>query len=171
MAQTQERTAKTATRPIILTHGTLEIQDVQESMRFYRDFLGMDVIQHVPMGCRISLGSEFYIVCLEVKHEHDMPLLNHWGLDTASKEEVDAWYERALAEKEEYGLRAVQKPRSLHGAYSFYLQDRDHNWWEIQYYEGDAHETHLRWGQTMLAKGEERRKRMAEQAAARGELA
>src|ERR1051325_11469778 len=64
---------------------------MRKSMHFYRDFLGMDVIQHVPFGCRISLGGLFYIVCLEVKHELDMRILNHFGLDCASKAEVDAW--------------------------------------------------------------------------------
>jgi hypothetical protein len=23
----------------------------------------------------------------------------------------------------------------MHGVYSFYMEDLDHNWWEIQYYE------------------------------------
>ncbi len=33
--------------------------------------------------------------------------------------------------------------------------------WEIQYYEGDAKEKHLVWGQRMLAKAEERLRRQA----------
>ena len=24
----------------------------------------------------------------------------------------------------------------MHGVYSFYFEDLDHNWWEIRYYEG-----------------------------------
>jgi catechol 2,3-dioxygenase-like lactoylglutathione lyase family enzyme len=161
MTQAQPATPRPATRPMILTHGTLEIDDVQASMRFYRDFLGMETIQHVPFGCRISLGAEWYVVCLEVKHPHDMPIFNHFGLDCGSREDVDAWHARALAERDEYGLLEVTRPKSLHGAYSFYLKDRDRNWWEIQYYEGDAREQHLAWGQRMLAKNAERRQQPA----------
>src|SRR5687768_3852636 len=118
MTQAETAAGPRATGRMVLTHGTLEIRDVQESMRFYRDFLGMEVIQHVPFGCRISLGGPWYIVCLEVKREHDMSMQNHFGFDCATKEEVDAWYERALAEQETYGLVEVKKPYWAHGAYS-----------------------------------------------------
>jgi hypothetical protein len=29
----------------------------------------------------------------------------------------------------------VLPQQDMHGVYSFYLEDLDHNWWEIQYYE------------------------------------
>ena len=151
MAQMQEAPQKLDRSPMVLTHGTLEIQDVQKSMHFYGDFLGLDVIQHVPFGCRISLGGPFYIVCLEVKHEPDMPILNHFGLDCASRAEVDTWYERAVAGQEEFELTKITRPCLQHGAYAFYVRDRDRNWWEIQTYERDSREAHLEWGQTRFA--------------------
>jgi catechol 2,3-dioxygenase-like lactoylglutathione lyase family enzyme len=166
MVQVQDDARATAIRPMILTHGTLEIDDVQQSMRFYRDFLGMDVIQHVPFGCRISLGAEWYIVCLEVKHEHNMPIANHFGFDCGSRDDVDAWYARALAERDTWGLTEITRPKSSHGGYSFHLRDRDRNWWEIQYYEGDSKEVHLAWGQKMLANAERGRQARAARAAA-----
>ena len=58
--------------------------------------------------------------------------LNHWGVDVASREEVDAAREDALKYTEEYGIREVHQARDQHGVYSFYLQDLDGNWWEIQ---------------------------------------
>jgi hypothetical protein len=27
-----------------------------------------------------------------------------------------------------------------HGVYSFYMEDRDHNWWEIQCFDGFQHD-------------------------------
>jgi catechol 2,3-dioxygenase-like lactoylglutathione lyase family enzyme len=165
-AQAQQEPRATAIRPMILSHGTLEITDVQESMRFYRDFLGMEVIQHVPFGCRIAIGAEWYVVCLEVKHAHDMPLFNHFGFDCASREDVDAWRERAVAEREAYGITEITPAKATHGSYGFFLRDRDRNWWEIQYYEGDARDVHLAWGQKMLAKAEEGRKARAARAQA-----
>lgn len=137
----------TTVKPGVLTHGTLEIKDVQKSMPFYRDFLNMEVIQHIPFGCRITLGGEWYIICLETKERHEMPLFNHFGIDVESREEVDRWYERAIAEKDIYGLKKISKPKAQHGSYQFYLNDCDDNWWEIQHYEGDdSKEAHLNWG-------------------------
>src|SRR5215207_9360427 len=107
MVQVQDEARATAIRPMILTHGTLEIRDVQQSMTFYRDFLGMEVVQHVPFGCRIALGGPWYIVCLEVKHDHDMSRFNHFGFDCASRAEVEAWHARAVAERERYELADV----------------------------------------------------------------
>ena len=46
---------------------------------------------------------------------------------------MDRVYGEALRLKEDYGLQVIEKPRMLHGAYQFFLQDRDTNWWEIQY--------------------------------------
>ena len=152
---------------MVLTHGTLEIDDVRASMAFYREFLGMEVVQHVPFGCRIALGGPWYIVCLEVKHEHNMPVSNHFGFDCGSQAEVDAWRERVVAEAERFGLTDLTRARSQHGAYSFKFRDRDRNWWEIQYYEGDAHEAHLAWGRKMLEKAEAGRRARAEREAAR----
>ena len=112
MVQVQDEPRATGIRPMILTHGTLEITDVQESMRFYRDFLGMEVVQHVPFGCRIALGADWYVVCLEVKHAHNMPLFNHFGFDCANREDVNAWHQRAVAERETYGIQEITSPKS-----------------------------------------------------------
>ncbi len=158
MIQTQEAPQQPAVMPMALTHGTLEIQDVQESMRFYRDFLGMEVIQHVPFGCRIALGGPWYIVCLEVKHPHAMARANHFGFDVGTPAEVDAWHARAVAEQEKYGIVEVTEINSMHGAYRFHLRDCDRNWWEIEYYEGGSDEN-LRWGAMVkerVARGRER---------------
>ena len=64
-----------------------------------------------------------------------MNLLNHWGVDVGSKE-VDAAHANALKHKEKYKIRQVLPVVMQHGVYSFYMEDLDHNWWEIQYYPG-----------------------------------
>jgi hypothetical protein len=63
-------------------------------------------------------------------------VLNHWGVDVGSKEEVDKAHENALKHKDKYKIRQVLPVVMQHGVYSFYLEDLDHNWWEIQYYPG-----------------------------------
>lgn len=119
--------------PGVLSHGTLEIRDVQESMRFYRDFLRMKVSQHFPKGCLIWLQDGWYVVCIENPNAREMPLLNHFGIDVMSREAVDRWHERAMREQEQYGISKITTPKELHGAYQFFLKDRDNNWWEIQH--------------------------------------
>jgi hypothetical protein len=34
----------------------------------------------------------------------------------------------------------VLAPVSQHGVYSFYIEDLDHNWWEVQYYSSFQHD-------------------------------
>ena len=46
---------------------------------------------------------------------------------------LDRVYEAALRLKEENGIRRINKVMDRHGAYAFYLQDLDGNWWEVQY--------------------------------------
>ena len=49
-------------------------------------------------------------------------------------------YDNALKHKDTYGIRQVLKPVLQHGVYSFYMEDRDHNWWEIQCFDGFQHD-------------------------------
>jgi hypothetical protein len=58
-------------------------------------------------------------------------MLNHNGLDVATREEVDKAYEIVMAEKDKWGITKVTKPVDQHGTRSFYLVDQDENWWEI----------------------------------------
>ena len=82
------------------------------------------------------MGMRFHVICVEVGAElKPVNLLNHWGVDVATRAEVDEAYDNALQHQETYGIRKVTKPVDSHGVYSFYIVDLDHNWWEIQWYE------------------------------------
>ena len=53
----------------------------------------------------------------------------------------------ALRFKDTYGIRQVLPIQDMHGVYSFYFEDLDHNWWEIQYYEnGFVHDDYFDFG-------------------------
>jgi predicted lactoylglutathione lyase len=89
----------------------------------------------------IRCGLKFHVVCVEVGEAvHPTNVLNHWGVDVRSKEEVDAAHKAANAMKDKYGIRQVLPVQNMHGVYSFYMEDCDHNWWEIQYYDGYQHD-------------------------------
>jgi len=121
------------TSPRTLSHGTLEVLDLQESTRFYRDFLGFNVSIQAPTVCTLSLQEGFVIVVLETGKVHEMSLVSHFGIGVASVAEVDRWHERVVSEQERYGISRVTAPRNLHGDYQFYLLDRDGNWWEFHH--------------------------------------
>ena len=122
-------------KPYCLSHGTLECADLAASRRFYEEFLGLECVRHVKPAMVFRLGMRFHVVCVEVGDQvHPVNLLNHWGVDVDSQEAVDAAHAAALANREKYGIRQVLPVQNMHGVYSFYMEDLDHNWWEIQYY-------------------------------------
>jgi catechol 2,3-dioxygenase-like lactoylglutathione lyase family enzyme len=123
-------------KPYVLSHGTLESRDLRASRRFYEEFLGLEVVQHGQRSMALRCGLKFHIVCVQVgENVHPMSYLTHWGLDMRSRAEVEQAHAAAIANTEKYQIRKVTDPVDQHGVYSFYIQDLDHNWWEIQFYE------------------------------------
>lgn len=135
-------------KPYCLGHGTLECFDLKASRRFYDEFLGLDTVRHAISAMSVRLGMRFHIVCVEVGDQvHPCNVLNHWGLDVGSKEEVEQAHAKALELKDTYGIRQVLDVQDMHGVYSFYLEDLDFNWWEIQYYaNGFCHDDYFDFG-------------------------
>ncbi len=135
-------------KPYCLGHGTLECRDLQQSRRFYEEFLGLECVRHAISALALRLGMCFHVVCVEVGDQvHPCNVLNHWGLDVGLREEVDEAYANALKYKEQYGIRQILKPQDMHGVYSFYLEDLDHNWWEFQHYSnGFQHDDYFDFG-------------------------
>ena len=109
-------------KPYILSHGTLECRSLKESRKFYEEFLGLECVRHAQQAMHLRCGIKFSIVCVEVgDNVKPMSILNHWGLEVESREQVT-------------------EPTMRHGIYSFYLEDLDGNYWEIEYYDGSVHE-------------------------------
>lgn len=128
-------------KPYVLSHGTLECHSLPASRRFYEEFLGLECVRHAKPAMAIRCGLKFHIVCVEVgPNVHPCSVLNHWGIDVQSKEAVDEAHANALKYQQKYQIRQVLKPVSQHGVYSFYLEDLDHNWWEVQHYASFQHD-------------------------------
>ena len=123
-------------KPYCLGHGTLECRDMSETRRFYEDFLGLECVRHAMPAMALRLGMRFHVICVEVGDEvHERSVLTHWGLDVDSRQAVDQAHADALEYQDKYKIRQVLPIANMHGVYSFYLEDLDFNWWEIQYYE------------------------------------
>ncbi|MEB3311516.1 MAG: VOC family protein [Snowella sp.] len=117
-----------------LSHGTLVCRDLAKSRRFYEEFLGLEVIHFIKPAMMLRHSSNCYIACINLGEKvPENTVWSHFGINVGSREEVDQAYADALRLQEEYELLTIEKPQTLHGAYQFYLQDRDTNWWEIQY--------------------------------------
>ena len=128
-----KRVVDPVVKPTVLSHGTLECRDLAASRRFYEEFLGLECVRHAPPAMLIRKGGYWCIVCIGLgKMPEGTQLMNHWGIDVATAEEVDAAHKKAHELKDVYGIRAITKPSDQHGVYSFYMQDLDGNWWEIQ---------------------------------------
>jgi len=128
-------------KPYVMSHGTVECRNLYRSRKFYQEFLGLECVVHSPSAMVVRCGMKFYITAVEVGDAlQPAQLLNHWGLDVTSVAEVDEAYQVVLKHKESWGLLDVRTPIMRHGVYSFYLQDFDTNWWEIQHYPGFLHD-------------------------------
>ncbi|MSQ52596.1 MAG: VOC family protein [Betaproteobacteria bacterium] len=124
-----------------MSHGTMECYSLKESRKFYEEFLGMECVRHAKPAMAVRCGLKFHIVCVEVGAAvHPCNVLNHWGVDVGSREEVDRVHRDAKINQEKFKIKQVLDLVDQHGVYSFYLEDLDHNWWEIQHYDGFQHD-------------------------------
>lgn len=139
--------ARSVVRPYVMSHGTLECHSLGESRKFYEAFLGLECVRHARPAMVVRCGLKFHIVCVEVGDKvHPLNVLNHWGLDVGSRAEMDREHGDAIANKDKYKIRQVQPAVNQHGVYSFYLEDLDHNGWEIQHYDGFQHDDMFEFG-------------------------
>jgi catechol 2,3-dioxygenase-like lactoylglutathione lyase family enzyme len=133
-----ESSAEPLNRPVMLSHGTITCRDLAASRRFYEEFLGLDCVRHTEGGLLLRKGGYCSIVCLQVgDHVRPVDRQHHWGIDLASREDVDRALALAHEHKERYGIHQISRITEHHGGYSFYFRDMDENYWEFQYVGGD----------------------------------
>lgn len=128
-------------RPYVLSHGTMECYDLTESRKFYEEFLGLECVRQGKPAMFVRCGLKFHIVAVQAgKNLKPVNAMHHWGLEVTSREEVDRIHIAAEEMKSTYKIRGITKPGFAHGVYSFYIEDLDHNWWEVLYYDGYQHD-------------------------------
>ena len=124
--------------PQAMTHGTMECTNLQASIKFYKDALGLDVITHVPTVRPHDVkhpSTPWYVVSLEVppKNKHYLTPLQRYTIAVNSSTEL-AEAHRELNERcDEFGLTAIEAIQDGAGGQSFQLCDLDRNWWEVAY--------------------------------------
>lgn len=130
-------------RPKILSRGTLITSDLKRARALYEEFLGLECIEiepgrllardRDPNVLRQRRGGVYWVMDIrEVAGGQTSTLLKHWGIDVGSSEQVDLVHAFATENKDRLGLKTVRKARMQHGTYSFYVEDLDGNWWEVE---------------------------------------
>jgi len=120
-----------------LSHGHATLKDVEESVRFYRDFLGLDVLKTSPRTLVARLGSNTAIVGVTLGEKGlakaARPWLEnaHFGFDMASADNVKDARELSLEHQDNFNIQNVGELIEGEDGLSFILYDQDGNYWEI----------------------------------------
>ncbi len=133
MATETREAVKSIVPSMVLSHGTLICQDMNKTRKFYTEFLGLEVVRHGKPAMMFRLGTGMHVVAVQSSKPTPMHVLHHWGVDVETKEDVQEAHANALKYQEKYDIQKVMNITDQHGVYSFYLQDMDLNWWEVQY--------------------------------------
>ncbi len=138
-------TANPVVKTKSLICGTLVTTDLSRARKMLEGALGMECVspskgllyaRDRAFGKGGDKAGEPYWV-LEIRERENIEvaqeMLNHWGVAAPSQAAVDEAYEKLSANKEEFGIARVQKPRFRNGSYAVYFSDKDSNWWEVEY--------------------------------------
>jgi hypothetical protein len=136
-------TTASLVNPELLSHGTLECNDIAATRRFLTEFLGVDVIRPLPEAQYLWKGGPWSVVCVRVEGEkQEQGPQNRFKLAVASAAEVDAAHVAATKHKDQYGICRIEPVEERNCIRSFRLQDVNKVWWEIanltQKYYDDA---------------------------------
>jgi catechol 2,3-dioxygenase-like lactoylglutathione lyase family enzyme len=122
-----------------ISYVMLESRALAQSVRFYRDFLGLEVDAPAPHYCLArDAGGWVRVITVEVG-ERLVPqkVANHHGVTlTGGPDVIEALRHKVLACAAEFGIVKVLPATRQHGSFSFYLQDGDSNCWELEIWEG-----------------------------------
>lgn len=117
-----------------LSHGTLEVRDIDKSRRFYSEFLGLETVKRGTLALWVRCGGGWMVACICMgERAKALPISSRWCLDMKTEEDVDAAYEAAQELKDEYGIKEIMPIARTSANSNFCLQDTDGNWWEITY--------------------------------------
>ena len=124
--------------PQAMTHGTLECVNLEASVRFYREALGLDVITHVPTSKPHDIkhpSTPWYIACLEIpaKNRKYLTPLQRYTVSVESHAALISARDALQKHGADFGIAAIEEIGEIGDGESFLLSDLNRNWWEIAY--------------------------------------
>tara|TARA_B100000315_G_scaffold223256_1_gene227887 strand:- start:12247 stop:12681 length:435 start_codon:yes stop_codon:yes gene_type:complete len=122
----------------ILSHGTLDVRNADESAKFYTEFLGLEVRRNSSSSMwiikKIAERKDLFLVCVGVGDKlKPQSRDNRYILDFATKEEIHRAHELAQKYQETYKISTIEPVQEEEDRCSLVLQDLDFNWWEFKY--------------------------------------
>src|SRR5262249_55141358 len=120
------------------THTTLECQNVADSLRFYRDVMGLRVNQPAPSVGHVMDSKGQYAAVLQNAHPGPQSFFNFYTRPVPEPADVDAAHAKIAAVREAYGIAELTAPAHEDAArfgvasYGFYVKDLDANWWRVE---------------------------------------
>jgi catechol-2,3-dioxygenase len=117
-----------------IAYVTLEAADLDKTAQFYREFIGLNVAHKEGALHCAEHGGVNVIVVPAQQEPSPQSVLNHHGLtlDEGDRSGVERAHALITEHRDRWGIRKVQEITDQHGSYSFYFQDLDTNWWEIE---------------------------------------
>jgi catechol-2,3-dioxygenase len=120
-----------------ISYVTLECLDIDKTVRYYREFLGLDATPQSDHHFFSRGNGGVCLIGVQVDAMHfPQPMLNHHGITLEGDVELIDRLRRSVQDHAtEFGVMKVLPATFQHGSYSFYMQDLDTNWWEIEILE------------------------------------
>jgi catechol 2,3-dioxygenase-like lactoylglutathione lyase family enzyme len=123
--------------PQAFTHGTIECNDWQSSVKFYTEALGMEMITHVttPKPHNIKHPSKpWYVVSLEVPERSRKYLgpLQRFTIAVESPAKLSEARAALETRRSEFNIQEITGIEQSEAGQSFLLCDLNRNWWEIE---------------------------------------
>lgn len=122
--------------PQAMTHGTIECVNLNASVKFYTEALGLDVITHVPTIRPHDIkhpSTPWYVVSLEIPEKNRKyltPLQRH-TVTVESPSALAEAHKELSARRKEFGITVIEALQEIAEGQSFFVSDLDLNWWEI----------------------------------------
>ena len=131
---TEERFPGRSYIPQALSHGTIEVDSLEVSRRFYEEVLGLEIVQLWPSSIYLKHPSTpYYIVNLEVPRENRKYLgcFQRFTLALESAGAVKEACRELKDSRSELGITEVEEVSENSDGVSFLFSDFNKNWWEI----------------------------------------
>ena len=97
-------------KPLLMSHMTCEVIDLEKSRAFYEEMFGLEMVQLSPKRLLARLNSVAVIDIIETNtavREHKMH--NHIGFDVAGQAIVDAAREVIVENQERFGFEVISQ--------------------------------------------------------------
>jgi catechol 2,3-dioxygenase-like lactoylglutathione lyase family enzyme len=120
------------------THTTLEVANLQNSLKFYRDVLGLRTQQVLDKAGHLLAANGHYAAFIELPRRSPQPFLNFYTRPVPDAAAVDAVHRAITAVRDAYSIQEITVPAREDPAkfgvatHGFYLKDADANWWRVE---------------------------------------